>query len=87
MRLLCKLFGCKSSDPYYPLCDRCSTDIYHWDFIDQSRAWLGWWYFSTWWLRCNRRRFVHKCAVCGRWMFFTSRECCSDECYDNWLPF
>jgi hypothetical protein len=87
MRILCRIFGCASTDRYYPACDRCGTDIYHWNFIDQNRAWLNPWYTLCWWLRCNRDWFYHKCDVCKKPMAFTKKECCSEECYDLWVPF
>ena len=89
MRILCKIFGCQSSDPYYPGCDRCGTDIYHWDFVQDRAAWLWPWYSFKWWVRCNQKFFIHRCGNedCRKLVFFTKNQCCSEECYSNWIPF
>jgi hypothetical protein len=86
MRILCKIFGCKL-DQYGPACIRCNTWLYDWGFVHREMAWLNPWYNFIWRLRCNRDWFFHRCAVCKKPMVFTKKECCSEECYDQWLPF
>ena len=86
MRLRCKIFGCQLEE-YGPACGRCGAWLYNWEFVDRDMALLSPWYNFIWWLRGNRDWFYHRCAVCKEPMFFTKNECCSEECYDDWIPF
>lgn len=86
MNILCKIFGCELEE-YGPACHRCGTWLYNYGFIAREMAWLYPWYRLTWWLRCNRDWFYRRCAVCKKRMCFTKNECCSEECYSDWIPF
>ena len=86
MRILCHIFGCEMED-FQGGCRRCGTWIYDWGFIPREAAWLNPWYRFTWWLRCNRCWFWHRCEVCKKPMVFTKDSCCSEECYSEWCPF
>ena len=85
--LSCKIFGCESTNGY--ACDRCGCDIYHWDFVQTEGAWLYPYYAVKWWFQTHRRWLGHKCEAdqCCTYLFFTDDSCCSDECYQNWIPF
>ena len=85
-KILCKIFGCELEENG-PACRRCGTWLYNYGFVDQNMAWLAPWYNLVWRLRCNRDWVCHRCAVCKETVFFTKNECCSEECYDNWIPF
>ena len=85
-RILCRIFGCEVEE-YGPACRRCGTWLYDYPFIQPEGAWLYPWYRLCWWLRCNRDLFWHRCDVCKKPMVFTKKDCCSDECYEQWLPF
>lgn len=40
-----------------------------------------------WGIRENLWALRHHCYVCHRRMWLSKQECCSEDCFDNWLPF
>jgi len=91
MRLLCKLLGCATGDylNHGSTCVRCGSDIYDYTFVQREGAWLAPWYSLTWFLYSRRRWFFHKCENenCFHHLVFTDACCCSDKCYEEWVPF
>lgn len=85
MRLRCRFLGCVLAREGY-CCDKCNTDLYD-GFIDRDRSWFAPIYqIQHRWQMKKFYRF-HPCAVCETPMYFTDDHCCSQECYDDWIPF
>lgn len=84
-RLRCVLLGCVQAEDY-PGCHFCQTAIYD-DFIEVGK--LDWFFRLRWrvgqWLRRFER---HTCEHCRRkfWRGYNDH-ICSEECFDEWLPF
>lgn len=84
MRIHCYLFGCWC-DPN-SACPKCGAALYDCEFIQVGK--LDW-VHSVRRLFAGIRCFVsRRCDVCGRKYWFTrSGPCCSQKCYDQWIPF
>jgi hypothetical protein len=80
-RILCRLKGCAAEET--PACARCGFFIYDPDFLPPKR-----------WLRAAfdrarrfRRKCLHRCEVCRSRIWFSDWQCCSENCFEQWLPF
>jgi len=84
--LKCRAIGCCLND-HTPECEHCGAYLYDTDFVLE-----GW---ITPLIRLRDRiiglcrQFTRRCDVCGRRMWFTRLHdaCCSEACYDKWIPF
>lgn len=85
MRLRCKAFGCVWDD-YSPDCIRCGTRLYDGEVLREN-SWCGPLYAMIHKYKHSHWKRHHKCEVCGRSMYLTNQNCCSTECYDEWIPF
>jgi hypothetical protein len=82
-RIRCILFGCWCHRDY-PGCGRCGAALYDADFIQIAK--LDWLIRLWWWLR--KLRIIKPCAVCGKRIWFAgTKACCSEKCWNDWLPF
>ena len=91
MRALCHIFGCEMEDREGG-CRRCGTWIYDWTFIHREMAWLNPWYKLHLVVRLQQEnsssiRCENENCQFSKLVFFTQNQCCSDECYSNWIPF
>lgn len=85
-RLLCKLWGCYCSDTHDFSCPRCGAALYDADFVQIGR--LEWVYRVRDFFRGKYAFITRRCDVCRKRMWFTRHNpCCSEKCYDQWLPF
>lgn len=84
MKLRCKAFGCGWDG--HSSCERCGTDLYE-GFIPREACWFRHCYHALWLWRRGKRWRKHECDHCKAVMFFTEEYCCSDKCYDEWVPF
>lgn len=84
-RLHCRLFGCIESQ-YAPVCDRCGLYYYEgFVFSDESRI-RGPWLRLVYWVRGLNP--IKTCCHCRRRFFDRKNEsCCSERCYQEWIPF
>lgn len=87
IKLFCWWFGCETKNS--PDCFRCNEDLYNGDFIQS-----GFYYTKLlpFWHRFKYLFVSQKCDVCGKKLSFKRKynpheNCCSDECFDKWLPF
>jgi hypothetical protein len=82
-RLICWCFGCASNEHNY--CGRCGAAIYDYGFFQYGR--LDWikvpYLLATGW----KHWFSHRCSECGNRMFFSWDDCCSEACWQVWIPF
>lgn len=87
-RILCRVWGCigtPESNGYD--CKRCRTNLYEGLWVEPDGSLMRWYYrLIAWWLYRSYYRF-HRCEVCDAALFLTDDYCCSDDCYDNWIPF
>lgn len=83
-RILCILYGCNWGE--HAECPRCNANAYE-DARFRDSGWLDPL------VRLQRRvrdKIVGRpCAHCGKRMFFRSSldSCCSEDCYQHWIPF
>lgn len=90
VRIVCRLVGC---DPdKFPCCKRCGTDLYAPEFIQSG--WLEpyfWLRHRLWYWRRSCPWLPKHCAVCHKRYFrgpaIVSHYVCSEECYEDWIPF
>lgn len=81
-RLICLAVGCSLHNDY-PACHRCGGALYY-DFIDEGRLEP----VLSFWRRLKAELRIKRCHECGKRMPWRSKEyCCSDRCYDTWVPF
>jgi len=93
-RLRCALIGCNCSEEY-PGCTRCQAPLYSDDFIERGKLhWLYLWRDRWWRLKHGTKRRIRrkKCEVCGCKYWFGypgagGNDLCSEECFNDWLPF
>lgn len=82
-RLVCRARGCDLHDEY-PACHRCGSALYGGDFIEAG--WLD--PLISAYYRLKRRLEIKHCDVCGKRMpWRRTVPCCSDKCFDQWIPF
>lgn len=82
MRLRCYLFGCEPHDN--PACQRCNAYLYDSWFVH------GGWIEPLFAAGRRLRRFVvgKRCSECGKRMPRGTKDyCCSEKCYETWIPF
>lgn len=84
-RTRCWLLGCYLGETGC-CCERCGADLYE-NFIQYGKLDpLIRLYWRTYWLIRNLR--PRTCDCCGKtFRSFRSASVCSDECYEQWLPF
>jgi hypothetical protein len=87
MRLHCHLFGCAVAATY-PACARCNADLYEGPFIERGVN-----YYVDAAFDPVRRHIIwpimgKRCCQCRRryWRGY-DEYCCSEKCFDEWLPF
>jgi hypothetical protein len=80
-RILCRLLGCAAAQT--PACARCRSFIYDPDFLPPGR-WLREVLDGA---RRLRRKCLHRCEVCRCRIWFSEWQCCSEQCFEQWLPF
>lgn len=80
-RLVCHLWGCAATKT--PACVRCHSFIYDPDFIPPRR----WFTNAVDQARVVGRKCLHRCEVCRRYIWFSEEQCCSENCFEQWLPF
>jgi hypothetical protein len=84
MRIRCVLWGCWCDRNGG--CPKCGSALYDADFIQIGR--LAWMQRVGGRLKQLRGFVNRKCEVCGKRYWFTGRNpCCSEKCYDEWIPF
>jgi len=85
MRIRCLLWGCECAHDY-PACLNCGAALYESEFIQIGKLswiWSAYRAIREAWGRLNRR-----CDVCRKRMWLAGRaNCCSQKCYDEWIPF
>jgi uncharacterized OB-fold protein len=64
---------------------RFESALYDADFVQKGKLDFIWWF--VWKFSVLRRFVTSRCDECGKRMWFTSEPCCSDKCYDTWIPF
>jgi hypothetical protein len=83
MRIKCKLWGCWCHEEY-PACGRCGAQLYDADFVQIAKLQR----LMTVWEWVKGVRFYRQCAVCKKRIWFAGlKACCSQKCWDEWLPF
>ena len=80
-RLICHLRGCVATQT--PACVRCHSFIHDPEFIP-SRRWSAKIGDQA---RIVRRKCLHRCEVCRCCIWFSEEQCCSENCFEQWLPF
>lgn len=87
MRIRCKLFGCLYDS--YCGCVRCGAGLYEYEFLQEPCWILKPLADLKWWLSVNKWKILHKCQGedCLHWLAFTDKNCCSEKCYETWIPF
>ena len=84
MRVRCVLFGCWYDQN--SSCPKCGAALYDADFIQVGR--MDWVHKVRGKLSQIRAFVNRKCNVCGKRYWFTANEpCCSEECYEDYIPF
>ncbi len=81
-KAICWLIGCEQDDYYGYTCSRCGQDydgfargLFSKPVYRLRRIILSW-------------PFVRECGNCGkRFITFRDAFCCSQKCYDEWVPF
>lgn len=88
MRLKCWFSGCTQCPDTLQCCLRCGVGIYDYEFYQLPCFLVRPFKQAAWWFSQNKFWITHKCnAECGKRMFFSGDNCCSQKCYDNWIPF
>jgi hypothetical protein len=80
-RILCRLLGCAAAQT--PACARCRSFIYDPDFLPPGR-WVGRVLDGV---QRLRRKCLHRCEVCRCRIWFSEWQCCSEHCFEQWVPF
>lgn len=85
LRIRCILFGCWCDEN--SACPKCGCALYDADFRQIGK--LNWIYRVRDFLRGVYVFSNRHCEVCGKRLGFTRRgpHCCSEKCYDQWIPF
>lgn len=84
----CVLLGC-CVEQDIPCCHFCGADIYE-NFIESGRLYP---LFLLYWRTCRFIRElspITRCQECGKRIVLGrpyTKDFCSEECRDNWLPF
>jgi len=84
MRLRCYLFGCWCDQN--SSCPKCGAALYDADFIQKGK--LDWVHRLRFIVADNVALVHRRCDVCGKRIWFTRwSPCCSEDCYDKYIPF
>lgn len=84
-RIRCYLLGCVTDTN--PGCVRCNADLYDFEFVQIGKLEP---LFNLYWgtIRALRRLGPKRCAECRKkfWRGYDD-QLCSEECFNEWLPF
>lgn len=89
MRLRCWLLGCVQEEDL-PECHFCGVYLYGGSFSDAGKLDPLLWRWGRLRRLIRERWPVTLCDQCGKRIFFGrpyTKDFCSGECHDNWLPF
>jgi hypothetical protein len=83
-RIRCILFGCWFDENH--ACPKCGAASYDPDYVQVGKM--------DWIYRLHDRICTYpnvvsrRCEVCGKLIWFpVGKRCCSQACWDKWLPF
>jgi hypothetical protein len=85
MRISCVLWGCWCDENN--ACPKCGSALYYdADFVQIGK--LQWLFEVRDFFRGKYSLVTRRCDVCRKRMWWTRHDpCCSDECFDKWIPF
>lgn len=85
-RVRCWFLGCVCAQDY-PACHHCGADLYGGPFLEEGRL-EPLFRFGRCIRQAIRKLGPKKCCQCGKkYRSGYDDQLCSEECFDEWLPF